>query len=236
MLGKTLWMSLAFAAALGLSIGCSNKDEKKDGAKDGAKDGKGGDKGGAPATASTPEDAVKGMFEAMKAGNIDTALGYFPKAHADAFRKMLKDMEDAAAAQKEFGDALKAKFNKDGPPSAFPNIREDMKKEGESVVSYSITKKEEKSADKIAITIKTVKKKDGMEKSDEKTGWAIKEADGWKLLPPDMPDDPKAFEAQTGPLGKMTAAYKKLAKEINDGTIKSFDDAQQALGKALIGG
>jgi len=43
---------------------------------------------GVARSASSPEEAVRHVYEAMIAGDIGTAFSFFPKRHANAFRKI----------------------------------------------------------------------------------------------------------------------------------------------------
>jgi hypothetical protein len=213
---------LPLALVLALLIGCGGKTPN--GGDEAT--GKDGSKG--PKKAVTPELAVENMLAASKAGDLKGVLAQL----AEGPRRVAEAVIDNHEAKSSFETALNYKVGfapRKGP--AEPDPKDVLL----SVVRMEILKKDDAGSGKVKMSVKSTKVLDGKKETKTIELGAVKEGDVWKLVPADMPADTKQIAALLGQIAKVTAAYRKVTKEIADGKLKNRDEANKALAEANKG-
>jgi hypothetical protein len=160
-----------------------------------------------PKAANTPEQAVKFLLEAAKAGDVD---GF----HAQLGANTHAAMQMARAAENYFA-ALDDKFGKNPKSRPRPSVTEGFFK----MNRYEIRERVVKDGKRVDLTVWEIgKNKDGDEFIHEETWVCVKQPNGWKIVFP--------------PKGVITQAIRKKAdgKEVRIGVLKTreFDAGKSA--------
>jgi hypothetical protein len=152
--------------------------------------------------ASTPEEAVKFIFEAAKVDDVDAFIAQLAAGS--------REVMQMARAFECYHLALEEKFGKDPRGTEFRIARRELARFQEK--SYEIREQTQEREHRVALTIwVTAKTKEGPESIQEETWTAIKDQTGWKLSFP--------------PWGPIQSAIRKdkNGKEIHVKVLKSRD-------------
>lgn len=123
--------------------------------------------------ATTPEEAIKLLTEAAKAGDVDAFLARI----ADPLRTHIAIEWELAEARRAFEQALDQKFGKS--EDSGPSVKEALKKYDRAV----ILDKEEQSKDRVVLRARFGESEFAGKELIDKI-LAVKEGDHWKLLYP----------------------------------------------------
>jgi len=225
---------LLAALVLALLVGCGGGDKDNN---------KGTETSGSGKKAATPEDAVKYLEEAARAGDMDGVNGQLTselRSHRDS-------LIGAGKAGAAYHAALEAKFGKgDGESERGDRFGRRIKQVVLSALSdLQIVKKAAQRDDKVKLTIRlkvldgNLSEHDDPNKEPEfKTAeedWlAFKEDGAWKLVPPMMQreKDQHESEFQKGTMQKFTEVLTKETKLVKEGKYKTRHEAEEALFEA----
>jgi hypothetical protein len=207
--------------------------------------------------ASTPEEAVKFVAEACRAGDPDAVLAQIGEPN----RTMISTELKGAQTQEAIEVALDKKFGKE-PEKNVKDWRErrGIKESLQRTTSIIVVGKKALGKDKVQLTIWMTNKRDSGKKEQitEMTWTAVKVGKGWKLLvpmggrpspeklvtrkgpdgkqvevriqtPDDKPTDSKQLDYVRKAMPKYLAIMEKFKKEVDAGKYKSRKEAQDAL-------
>ena len=206
----------------------------------------------APKPAASPEEIVKQLETAIKElnkdpekpGSLDPVLAVFPESIADAHKAMFALCPKLQASEEAFRAACEKQFGKDSTASAryrLPEIwksEQNFRDELSTVTKLEIIKKEPAGDDRVLITVRAdVRLKSSPAPATrEERHLAIKQADGWKLMPEKLNDPTRlrALKVQVEAFKKAPEALDRIAKEVTDGKFRTREEAQQAAFNAFV--
>ncbi|HYT90573.1 MAG TPA: hypothetical protein VEL76_17835 [Gemmataceae bacterium] len=208
--------------------------------------------GGKGKKATTPEEAVKFIEQAFKAGDAHAALDQMAEPSRTLHEFELTNLLTDEALRKAFDD----KFGKDPKFVAGPSVKELL----QALKGLRVHAKQDKGGGKVELKVwVTDEHKPGKTITIEHTWIALKQGDAWKLLVPvggpsgkvatrKGPDgkdveveigesgkdpDPKEIGYIKNSLPKFKDLMEKLARQIKEGAYKTRPEADQAVRAAL---
>ncbi len=179
------------------------------------------DKPAEPKGATTPDEAVKLLAEASKGGDIEGFLAHL----VGYYRAAMQSTLEAEQAREQLVAALDDKF---GKTTANPKTNPTMKEELMALKAMEIVEKGAVGMDKVILKIKVTTRGKGGEDLSKEVEWtALKETDGWKLLPPNTPD-PKVLDVYRERMARLKAVTNRIKEEVKEGKYKTREEAEKA--------
>ncbi len=180
--------------------------------------------------AATPEEAIKFLTEASRAGDVTAFAAQMVKP----YREIYKRLEELEKLYTEYDAALDQKFGKDPKVPPRTTIKDTLK----TLKSMEVTGKTEKAKGVWVLKVKSMTSQGGVDMTQEGEYVALKEGDGWKVAPAyrGLTVDDKVlqtFEKHSQDQEKQftagKAATERVIKDVKAGKLKNRQEAFQAL-------
>jgi hypothetical protein len=205
--------------------------------------------------AATPEEAVRLVLQASRAGNAAGILAQVAEPNRTLLRAQLETLQ----LFEEFQNLLKDRFGKDPRGRDFPSVKEGLR----AVKDLRVlgTKRQGSDKGRVELTIWEVRKlPDGKQRVSKHTWTALRQGTAWKLLLPveavktkkqrekgpdgkevevhvdvgePPPPNPRQVEYARKVLPKYRETMARLFKEVKGGKYKTREQAGAALEDAM---